>query len=291
MTNSAIKTQDRFITVDGLNIRYLEEGSGISAMLTHGISLGSAADVFQRNMPVLAAAGIRAIAFDYPGFGKSDLPQDMSGKYREDFLFHFADALGIEKFAVVAHSQSANLVVSIALEHPERITHLFLSDAAGLLPPLETGNSTVGGGEEAAIARLQDRMTRAEPSLEDIRTQMETFLYNHDLITDEELKLRYESCTGKAHANFVARRQAAQAGTGGMEAHAQVPLWQRLDELKMPVSIIFGKQDRARTEERAKLLQERYPHLPIHIVDGSKHMAHWDKEAEYNQMAIDFLKK
>ena len=33
----------RFVTVDGLNIRYLEEGSGVPAILLHGASLGSSA--------------------------------------------------------------------------------------------------------------------------------------------------------------------------------------------------------------------------------------------------------
>ena len=48
--NVAVRTNDRFITVDGLNIRYLEEGSGVPAILLHGSSLGSSADVFRRNL-------------------------------------------------------------------------------------------------------------------------------------------------------------------------------------------------------------------------------------------------
>ena len=72
MMNVAVRSNDRFVTVDGLNIRYLEEGSGVPAILLHGASLGSSADVFRRNLKALGANGIRAIAFDLPGFGKSD---------------------------------------------------------------------------------------------------------------------------------------------------------------------------------------------------------------------------
>ena len=50
MMNVAVRSNDRFVTVDGLNIRYLEEGSGVPAILLHGASLGSSADVFRRNL-------------------------------------------------------------------------------------------------------------------------------------------------------------------------------------------------------------------------------------------------
>ena len=72
MMNVVVRTNDRFVTVDGLNIRYLEDGSGVPAILLHGSSLGSSADVFRRNLRALGAGGVRAIAVDLPGFGKSD---------------------------------------------------------------------------------------------------------------------------------------------------------------------------------------------------------------------------
>ena len=77
--NVAVRSNDRFVTVDGLNIRYLEDGSGVPAILLHGASLGSSADVFRRNLWALGASGIRAIAFDLPGFGEADKPA--SGDY------------------------------------------------------------------------------------------------------------------------------------------------------------------------------------------------------------------
>ncbi len=54
MMNVAVRSDDRFVTVDGLNIRYLEEGAGVPAILLHGASLGSSADVFRRNLKALA---------------------------------------------------------------------------------------------------------------------------------------------------------------------------------------------------------------------------------------------
>ena len=50
MMNVAVRSDDRFVAADGLNIRYLENGSGVPAILLHGASLGSSADVFRRNL-------------------------------------------------------------------------------------------------------------------------------------------------------------------------------------------------------------------------------------------------
>jgi pimeloyl-ACP methyl ester carboxylesterase len=70
--------RESFIEVGGLRIRYFEEGAGAAVVLLHGASLGSSADVWTGNLPALAAHGLRIIAFDQPGFGLSDNPEDCS---------------------------------------------------------------------------------------------------------------------------------------------------------------------------------------------------------------------
>src|SRR5947209_20182752 len=110
--NIVVRTDDRFTKVEGLNIRYLEEGSGVPAILLHGSSLGSSADVFRRNLRALGSQGIRAIAFDLPGFGQSEPSEDLSGGYRRRFILKFMDALGLKKAALIGHSSSGAPAVS-----------------------------------------------------------------------------------------------------------------------------------------------------------------------------------
>ena len=68
-SDTLTRVHDKFVTVDGLRTRYIEEGEGSPVLLLHGASLGSSADVFIRNLGPLARAGLRVIAFDQPGFG------------------------------------------------------------------------------------------------------------------------------------------------------------------------------------------------------------------------------
>ena len=283
--NIAVRTNDRFVTVDGLKLRYLEEGTGVPAILLHGSSLGSSADVFRRNLSALAAGGVRAIALDLPGFGKSDPTDDLSGSYRNKIILGFMDALGLKKTALIGHSSSGGPAVAIALAHPDRVSHVIVLGTGSLLPPLEAGGTKVGGREGAAQARLEERMVRQEPTLDDTRALLEANLFNHDLITDEELQLRHQNSIGACFEQFV-RRHAAGGEGGGKQA---VPLWQRLVELKMPLLLIYGRNDRARAEERAKLLKERYPQLNLHFAEGCKHLVPWDAADLFHRLAIPFL--
>jgi len=287
--NIAVRINDRFVTVDGGKVRYLEEGSGVPVILLHGSSLGSSADVFRRNLRALAPQGIRAIAMDMPGFGKSDPTDDLSNAGRKKFVLKFMDALGLQRVALIGHSSSGAPAVSIALEHPDRISHVMVLGTGSLLPPLEAGGTKVGGREGAAQARLEERMVRKEPTLEDTRALLEANLFHHELITDEELNLRHENSIGPCFVEFVRRHEAA-GDEGGKGKGTAAPLWQRLTELKMPLLLIYGRNDRARAEERAKLLQEKYPQLDLHFAEGCKHLVPWDAADLFHSLAGPFLR-
>lgn len=276
---------DKFVTVDGLKLRYIEEGEGPAVLLLHGASLGSSADVFRRNLPPLARAGFRAIAFDQPGFGLSDVPPDHSAGYRKKTMPKFADALGLNKVALVGHSQAGNPAVQLALETPERYSHVVVLGTGSLLPPIEPGKSDRGG---EAQHRLERRMAQSEPTIEDTRKLLQENLYHQELVTPEELSLRHSQSVGRNFAAFVARTEAAEAAPP--KADSKPPLWQRLVDLRVPLLMIFGRNDRAHAADRAAMLKDKYPQLQIHIVDGCKHLVPWDAADAFIRLVVPFLK-
>ena len=130
-----IKPADKFVSVDGLKLRYIEAGSGPSVLFLHGASLGSSADVFLRNLGPFAKAGFRAVAFDYPGFGLSDVPTKQSTAQQRNSIPKFIDAAGLGKTALIAHSRSGGFAVQLALEDPSRYSHVIILGTGSLLPP------------------------------------------------------------------------------------------------------------------------------------------------------------
>jgi 4,5:9,10-diseco-3-hydroxy-5,9,17-trioxoandrosta-1(10),2-diene-4-oate hydrolase len=272
--------ENQFIQVDGLKTRYLETGTGPAVVLLHGASLGSSADVFERNLAPLARAGLRVIAYDQPGFGLTDDPADYSVPYRRRFIMMFMDALGLQRAALVGHSQAGNMAVANAFEHPKRIAKVMILGTGSLLPPLPEGQQKAKGAAEG------EEGTAAEPTLAQTRALLEHNLFNHRLITPEVLEVRQLMSVGK---NFAAFLKRGQGGPGRGAAKETKPMWQRLVELPCPLLLMFGKNDRANAFERATLLRENYPQLDLHIVDGCKHLVQWDAADEFHRLAADFL--
>jgi 4,5:9,10-diseco-3-hydroxy-5,9,17-trioxoandrosta-1(10),2-diene-4-oate hydrolase len=279
-----MRPQDKFVTVDGLKLRYIEEGSGPSVLFLHGASLGSSADVFLRNLVPFAKAGFRAVAFDMPGFGLSDVPEKQSVAQQRNSIPKFIDAAGLGKTALVAHSRSGGFAVQLALDEPERYSHLIVLGTGSLLPPQSEEQV---GKYEAVQARVDKEMAQKEPTLEDARKLLHADTFNHALVSEADVAMRHRRMIGR---NFAAHqeRQNHEAPQGA--AKQAKPVWQRLTELKMPLLMIYGREDRAHAAERAELLKQMHPEINLYIVNGCKHMVHWDAFDDLMRLGVPFLK-
>jgi pimeloyl-ACP methyl ester carboxylesterase len=131
-------------------------------------------------------------------------------------------------------------------------------------------------------------MAHQEPTIEDTRKLLEANLFHHELITPDELALRHARSIGRNFAAFVARNKLAEESPA---KEPKTPMWQRLAEVQQPLLLIFGREDRAKAAERAKLLKEKLPQLDVHIVAGCKHLVPWDAADEFLRLAVPVLKR
>src|SRR5512139_1618707 len=216
------KPENKFVTVDGLKLRYIEEGTGPSVLFLHGASLGSSADVFRRNLGPFAQAGFRAVAFDYPGFGLSDVPAKQSTAQQRNSIPKFIDAAGLGKTALIAHSRSGGFAIQLALDEPNRYSHVIILGTGSLLP---LQSEAQVGRYEAVQARVDKEMAQKEPTLEDARKLLQADTFNHALISEADVAMRHSRMIGR---NFIAHqeRQNQDAPAGG--AKPAKPLWERL---------------------------------------------------------------
>ncbi len=283
---TAVKSQieDKFVTVAGLKTRYFEEGQGSAAILLHGASLGSSAEIWRRNLAPLAAHGIRVIAYDQPGFGLSDDPPEWGLGFRASFILKFMDALGLDSVSLVGHSQAGAMAVDLALSRPDRVRGVAVLGTGSLLPPLPDQPAKKSGpaeGEEGG---------ETEPTLAEARAGLESTLYNRALATEAEVAIRHRMSTGKNHRAFLARSRASAAKNKGMQDPAKKPLWQRLVDVPQPLLLIYGRDDRAQAGQRAELAKQMFPDLDLHIVPNCKHVVQWDAADEFHRLAGPFLR-
>ena len=125
---AAAGLQERFATVDGLRVRYVEQGSGPAVVLLHGFA--SSIYTWKDVLPALARTG-RVVALDFPGFGGSDRPPDLSFDMFPGVVLGLLDQLGIREAALVGNSMGGAVAVVIAARQPQRVSRLVLIDAAG----------------------------------------------------------------------------------------------------------------------------------------------------------------
>lgn len=263
---------ERTITVDGLKIRYLEEGSGPVVLLMHGGTLGFSADMWLKNIGPLAKGGYRVITYDQPGFGQSDAPSDFGLQYRQTFIAKFLDALGIERATLVGHSQAGGLVIGAALDTPGLFPGVVVLGTGSLLPPLSAGSRDVDPPMK-------------EPTIEDTRALLESTLVDHSLITPQVLADYHAMSIGRNFANAVKRGEAAAAQGRGPGK----PLWQRLGEVTIPSLYIYGANDRGKAAERVVKAREQYPNLTFHLLDRCHHIVQWDRAKDVDRMILEFL--
>jgi pimeloyl-ACP methyl ester carboxylesterase len=135
-------SRERRVRVGPWDVRWREAGEGPPIALVHG--LGLSADFWWRNGPPLAAAGFRVLAPDLPGFGKTDGPPFLSVPEQAAWTARWADALEIGPAAYVGHSVSAQAVLQLAADEPERVTALVLAAPTGDPAPLRRVRQALG---------------------------------------------------------------------------------------------------------------------------------------------------
>ena len=121
--------QPQYVPVeDGLPMAYVTAGpaGGEPVLLLHGEPTWSF--LYRAVIPVLAGAGLRVIAPDLIGFGRSGKPaarSDHSYARHVEWLRRFAfDALDLRAVTIVGHDWGGLLGLRLATEHPDRTARI-----------------------------------------------------------------------------------------------------------------------------------------------------------------------
>jgi len=150
----------RKVTVrDGVELHYVERGSGVPVVFVHG-SL-SDGGFWNDQLGPFAASGYRAIAYSRrynpPNTNKSR--PGYSAAVDADDLAAFISELHLGKVHVVGHSYGAFTVLFLAVQHPELVRTLVLAEppAVSLLAHLSGDRSEIG---KKTFADIQEHMVK-----------------------------------------------------------------------------------------------------------------------------------
>jgi len=128
----------------GLRMHYLDEGAreGPVALCLHGQPTWSY--LYRKMIPAFLAAGLRVVAPDFYGFGRSDKPEEEATytfEYHRNSLIALIEALNLRRITLVCQDWGGLIGLTLPMDMPDRFERLIVMNTA-----LGTGDIPLGEG-------------------------------------------------------------------------------------------------------------------------------------------------
>ena len=277
------------IRLDGVEIFYREAGpaDGPVLLLPHGYPCSSFQ--YRRLMPALADRW-RTIAPDWPGFGYSGTPDPAAFGYDFDayagVLSDFADALGLERYALWLHDYGSQIGLRHAIAHPDRIAALIIQNG-------DIYEDVLGPKYAVIKAWWTDKSPEKHRPLEEAISEDG---FRHEFVGEvaPEVASRVPPDLWKLHWPLMNTEVRRAVSVGLMEKLEQnlewFPRYQAfLRERQPPTLIVWGPEDGYMPEESARAYLRDLPKAELHLLEGA---GHWLLETHFEQalpLVRDFL--
>lgn len=276
--------QDKFITINSLNLHYVEWGAPgqPSIVLLHGFQSNAHTwDTFSQAM----ANTYHVLALDQRGHGDTDWAPD--GDYTPDAFIRdivgFIDALNVAPTVLVGHSMGGRHAAMVAADYPDKAAKVVIVDTAAERPPA-----------------ILDRMAQQPAS--DTPPEPETFASFEEVIRGgiaqypltPEAELRhanyhnlYRGADGKWHwrwdLTLLERRR--------LNRNLQLDLYSYLQRVQCPTLLIRGQQSPLLTPDIAQKMVQHLPHGRLVEIPDTAHTVNVDKAEAFNALTADFLQE
>ena len=269
----------RQIEANGIQYSLIDEGGGTPVLLLHGFP--DTASLWRRQIPVLVAAGFRAIAPDLRGRGRTQAPprvEDYALAGMVPDVAALLDALGIDRAHVVGHDFGAGLAWLAGSLLRQRVDHLVV---------LSVGHPA----------------TRERPTLEQLQKSWYQLLFQFEGIAEELLRqddwyLFREFLQGDGDVeDYIAELSRPSALTAALNWYrASLPVQRlmapapKLPPVQAPTLGIWSTGDRYLAEDRMLRSADhvtgawRYERM-----EGASHWIPLDQSEHLNSLLLEFL--
>ncbi|MDB5765112.1 MAG: alpha/beta hydrolase [Herminiimonas sp.] len=257
----------QFIEVDGVRLHYIERGQGQPLVLLHGNG-AMIEDFATSGLIDQAAAHYRVIVFDRPGFGHSDRPRNKiwTPVAQAELLHHALQRLGVERPIVAGHSWGTLVALAMALEFPSYVRSLVL--LSGYYFP--TVRLDVALASSPAIPVLGDLMRH---TISPLLGRLMWPALVRKIFSPAAVSPGFE-----AFPVWMALRPSqlrASAAESALMIPSAMMLFRRYRELKMPVVIMAGADDRiADAQRNSARLHDELAQSDLRLTPGAGHMIH-----------------
>ncbi len=147
----------QYLEHQGLRVAYIDEGpraAPCTALCLHGNPTWSF--LYRHMIPVFTAAGLRVVALDLIGFGRSDKPVDEAAhtwELHRGMLLALIERLNLQNVMLVCQDWGGLFGLTLPMSQPERFTRLLVM------------NTTLGTGQVSDGFRQWRAYSNSQPDL------------------------------------------------------------------------------------------------------------------------------
>lgn len=264
--------EGKYVELDsGLKLHYYDQGSGPVVIFLHGAGPGAGAWVnFSQNFPYFVEKGFRCLGLDFPGFGRSDKPED--AEYTDDFFVAavkgFVDKLGLKNFTLLGNSLGGAISLAYTLKYPEGVDRMIMM-APGGVEDREAYFAMEG------VSKMVETFNAGPMSLDSMRKVMSLQMYDASLIPEDLLKQRLEVALIQPKNLFTTMRVA------NMEP--------RLGEIKCPILGFWGINDKFNPYTGSDKMLRGCQKIHFVMMNRCGHWVMLEHKDLFNRQCVDFL--
>lgn len=256
----------RFLRANGELLHVVDHGRGKTLVLLHGN--GSAVEDFAVSGLIdRIAAKHRVIAFDRPGFGHSPRSARRFARPEEqaDLIAAALRELGVERAVIFGHSWGTLVALAMSARHPDMVGALVL--ASGYYFP--TPRPEVLPFSLPAVPLLGDVVAY---TLWPLLSRLSWRLLMDRLFAPSPVSQELSRCLEPLSVRPKQLRATAQDNA------EMIPAAERLSphyrDIRAPVTIIAGEEDRIVSPKQARRLQAELRMSSLQLVPDAGHMVH-----------------
>jgi pimeloyl-ACP methyl ester carboxylesterase len=272
----------RWVTVNGVRLRYVLVGNGPPLVLLH--TLRTQLDLFQRVIPALAHR-YQVYALDYPGHGHSDIP---AAEYTAEFFINavsgFLQQLGIEKAVLVGESIGATIALSLAARRDPRVRAVVAISTYDY----DRGRGTL---RASALARLIFSVNDV-PVLGGTVTRLRQYPIVKAVFEGGLHRLKSLPAPLAREMYQVGNRPGHYQAFMSLVHHW--PTWEavrdRYGDIDCPVLLLYGDHDWSRPDERAETAR-LIPGAEVRTVKNAGHFLSLDAPVETIEQVVEFVER
>ena len=284
-----------FVDIGSLRVHHMQGGHGSAVVFVHG--LGSSGYMEWRHNLEEVTGWHRVFAPDLPGYGRTDKPRvRYTVPYFARFIRRYMEDRGLRSAALVGASLGGRIALEVALEQPKLVRKLVLVNTLGLGRPkvrmaqMAYGLVTIPRVGEAVMRFTRDALTWAPAAMvrrvaarysgatSDLNRTMD------NIYLDDLREMYATDAFRNAYLSTLRSLVNPRSLFGG---HHDVT--QRLNELKIPVQLIWGADDPLFPLAHAERASSLIARCRLAVIDGAGHTPQAERPEEFNRVLHAFL--